>query len=159
MTIVEFADREAEKDHRGQKRWSGEDYIIHPRAVSKIARERALKEWLDSGETPLVRDLDLIEVLGLSHDRAEDCGVTEEKIIKDFEDAGFGLNYDLHALYTSLVILNKKNYPDYCAFTLAAKADFYARYVKIGDIIHNSSNLKKGSMLDKYLLALHVLEN
>jgi len=59
----------------------------------------------------------------------------------------------------ALKILNKNNYSSYLEFTLAAKENYYARLVKIADIIHNLSDLTKGSMKEKYELALYILNN
>ena len=48
-----------------------------------------------------------------------------------------------------------QNYKDYI---LQIKEDEIATKVKLADLRHNLSDLKNGSMRDKYLLALHILK-
>ena len=60
----------AERAHKGQKRSSGEDYIIHPVNVAGTL-------------VKLRMDTDSI-IAGLLHDTIEDCGVTEEEIRDEF---------------------------------------------------------------------------
>lgn len=55
------------KKHAGQKRKGGEDYIVHPYAVSQILKERGFdKEYIFAG---------------LFHDLLEDTDATEEEIL------------------------------------------------------------------------------
>ena len=60
----------AEKAHRGQKRSSGEDYIIHPLNVAATLIK-------------LRMDMDSI-IAGFLHDTIEDCNVSAEEIEKEF---------------------------------------------------------------------------
>lgn len=153
--IVKSVDEFAELSHRNQKRWDGSPYIAHPRAVGRFARALATKFWPTLSE----EELDIFEVMGLAHDLAEDQAVSEDYFISLLYASGYGDSHDLERLRIGLKILNKNNYPDYLAFTLAAKANGEARVVKIADITHNSSDIKKGSMSDKYKLALWILEH
>ena len=58
--------------HRGQKRNSGEPYIIHPLHVAYTVLEEMN-----------LRDVNTI-IASLLHDTIEDCGITEELIAKYF---------------------------------------------------------------------------
>ncbi|MEG6522270.1 RelA/SpoT family protein [Desulfotomaculum sp. 1211_IL3151] len=60
----------AENAHRGQKRISGEEYIVHPLAIAVILAELQL-------DVPTV-------AAGLLHDVVEDTGITLEDIENDF---------------------------------------------------------------------------
>ncbi|ABO49272.1 (p)ppGpp synthetase I, SpoT/RelA [Desulforamulus reducens MI-1] len=60
----------AENAHRGQKRISGEDYIVHPLAIAIILAELQL-------------DVQTVAA-GLLHDVVEDTGITLEDIEKNF---------------------------------------------------------------------------
>ncbi len=69
----------AEQYHKGQKRKSGEDYIMHPISVGMV-----LMSWS--------MDVNSI-VAGILHDLIEDTPVTYEDIVKEFgEDVGFLVN-------------------------------------------------------------------
>lgn len=70
-------------------------------------------------------------VVGWLHDVLEDTDVTAQDLL----DRGIPEHY-----------------------ILAVKDDLYAREVKIADIKHNLSDLKAGSMKQKYELALYILE-
>lgn len=45
----------------------------------------------------------------------------------------------------------------YLSFLLRLKPNPIARYVKLGDLEHNLSDLKPGSLRDKYIMAQHIL--
>ena len=69
-SLIEKACRIADKAHKGQRRKSGEPYIIHPLCVSIILAELELdKETI---------------VAGLLHDVVEDTVMTEEEITELF---------------------------------------------------------------------------
>jgi len=117
--------------HDGQKRWGGEPYIIHPKGVSKrLSRvEDKIVAWL--------------------HDVLEDTDVTETQLRAEFPDE----------LVDAVVALTKKLGEDYLSFVLRSKSNPIARRVKIADITHNlNDGLKPGSLRDKYLISLYVLE-
>ena len=60
----------AEESHRGQKRSSGEDYIVHP---------------LNVAATLIKLRMDMASIIaGLLHDTIEDCSITPDQIEKDF---------------------------------------------------------------------------
>ena len=68
--FIERAYKTAELHHTGQKRKSGEDYITHPLAVTKILAD------LGIGVTSLAASL--------LHDTVEDTPYTLEQLTKDF---------------------------------------------------------------------------
>ena len=63
----------ATKAHEGQKRKSGEPYIIHPKAVMET-----LLEWGMDEDTAIA---------GVLHDTVEDTGVTLEEIKQEFGES------------------------------------------------------------------------
>ena len=69
---VEKAYQIAAKYHEGQKRRSGEDYIIHPLCVAMILAN-------------LKMDVDTL-VAGILHDVVEDTAYTAEQLTKDFSE-------------------------------------------------------------------------
>ena len=73
MTLLEKADKFAEKAHQGQKRKStGEDYIVHPREVAQILKEMGASE--------------IVQVAGLLHDTLEDTTTTIGQLKNLFGD-------------------------------------------------------------------------
>ena len=70
FSMIEKAYKLADEAHKGQKRKSGEPYIIHPICVGIILAE-------------LEMDKETI-VAGLLHDIVEDTEVTKEEIAKEF---------------------------------------------------------------------------
>lgn len=166
MSLLDRVDAFAEEAHRGQMRWDKTPYIEHPRAVAKLAVELYGDLWhsLDMDTDWYRRDCLILGILGKNHDVPEDCDkwINQERALTDHLislDTDHELSeIDWECIYKGLRILNKHNHINYLAFTLAAKADFYSRIVKRADIRHNRGNLSKGSMLDKYNLALYILE-
>ncbi len=124
--------------HKGQKRWGGEPYIIHPQAVAKKFDENIFPEAV---------------IVSWLHDTVEDTDVTFEML----ESLGFP-KFILEAIDS----VTKHEGESYLDFILRAKANNIGRAVKIADIKHNLScdNGKMSkSMKDKYLLAKHILEH
>lgn len=70
--LISRAQAFAAKAHAGQKRKSGDDYIIHPESVAHY-----LAEW--GMDAPTI-------AAGLLHDVVEDTGVTLDQIEKEFGD-------------------------------------------------------------------------
>ena len=158
------------EDFKGITRWDKNiPYHTHLTSVSDIAEsimDKYLVNFANWDEDEKRRARIVVKIIGLAHDETEDLEVYKgqlDKLIRDLkaldEDkeltGGDWLKISL-ALYS----LDKNNYENYRDFTLAARSYVWARIVKIADITHNLSDLKKkGSMKDKYLLALHILEN
>ena len=130
LQIAEEISREA---HKGQKRWNGEPYITHPQAVANlVGTDKELK------------------IVALLHDVIEDTGV----FFHDLLDKGISLK-----LVKSIDCISKKPHQTYLQYILEIRKNEIAKKVKIADLRHNLSDLKKGSMRDKYLLALYILED
>lgn len=71
--LVDRAEAFAAKAHEGQKRkYTGEPYIVHPKAVAQLLTEAGLD--------------DEVVAAGLMHDVVEDCDVTLEEIRAEFGD-------------------------------------------------------------------------
>jgi (p)ppGpp synthase/HD superfamily hydrolase len=162
--ILQFAT----EAHKGQTRWKKEiPYITHPIAVADLAVEFAKNSKFNWAFEEI--DYAIIKIVSYWHDGAEDLEQykdREDLIVENIEklDVNKILNdRQLQDIYTSLHILNKHYYDSYLDFVLAAKVSTYAKFVKMGDITHNLSDLnqynKKGSMKDKYELALYILKN
>ncbi len=130
--LVQKAKSVATKAHEGQTRWGGKiPYIVHPEAIAHSFRDPKLQavSWL--------------------HDVIEDTEVTEEDLRKEFPED----------VVDAVVALSRQPQEEYLTFVLRSKENALARMVKIADIQHNlSDRLKKGSMRDKYLMAIHILE-
>jgi len=149
MTHRELALKIATEAHAGQKRKDGKDYITHPIAVEKIALSLAKELYSDLSEA----EMDLISSMALLHDVEEDTNLTLEDINKEFVKRGF---FELF----SITELNKNNYASYKNYIVAiSRSTFYVRIVKKADLLHNLSDLKPGSLRDKYELALHIIDS
>ena len=133
MKQVEIAKQIATEAHKGQKRkYSGEDYINHPRRVSeKFSTE-------DS------------QVIAWLHDVLEDSNLTAFDL----------LNRGIEARLIQIVeVLSRGEDETYFRFIMRVKDIRQARIIKIADINDNSRDLREGTMKDKYRLALYILES
>lgn len=157
MNIVSRALEIATEGHKGQHRWDKSPYINHPIAVADIAV--GLNESLGLN----LRD-DILRAMSLTHDLAEDVlkylnneTLIETKVFDGLFDDGAQHNRAMFR--TGLYALNKHRHKSYLDFVLVAKAHSYARIVKTADLTHNLRALTKGSMKEKYELALYILNN
>ena len=152
--IIEKAIEFATKAHAGQKRKDGKDYITHPIAVLEIARKES--EHV-SDETKLI-----ISLLSLFHDIAEDVHYyknKEELVAAEFIQYIDLNQFDVSRLVNNLKLLNKNRHENYLEYILAIRdQSISAAYVKRADLAHNMSDLKEGSLKDKYRLAYYLLE-
>jgi (p)ppGpp synthase/HD superfamily hydrolase len=146
MNIREKALEFATKAHEGQfRKGSGLPYITHPIAVAEIALE--LKKTKDKWEWV---DEDILYVGALLHDTVEDVDwVTLEMIKEEFGIQAYWIVQDL----------TKIEGENYLTAILRAKKYIYSRLIKIADNTHNSSDLKEGTLKDKYRLSKYILEN
>lgn len=134
---TELAASIATKAHKGQTRWDKTiPYITHPQAVA-----RAL---IQTG----YRDEDYVAAAWL-HDVIEDTDVTAQDLRDQGVDPG---------IVDAVVILSKTPNVSYLDYILTVGGHWIARVVKMEDIRHNMSDLKNGSMKQKYELALYILE-
>lgn len=134
---TDLAAQIATKAHKGQTRWDETiPYITHPQAVA-----RALIEEDKWGE-------EYIAAAWL-HDVIEDTDVTEKDLVAQGIDPW---------TIAAVMVLTKTDDVSYLDYILAVSGNNIARIVKMADIRHNMSDLKNGSMKQKYELALYILE-
>ena len=121
----------AEKAHSGQERWNGDSYITHPLRVANRFENIDLK------------------CIAILHD-----------VIEDSKHTSCSLRFEgiPHNIVGEVEILSKKNNENYLDFILRIKESKIATQIKIEDIKDNLRDAKAGSMKDKYLLALYILE-
>jgi (p)ppGpp synthase/HD superfamily hydrolase len=132
MSNYEKALEIATRAHNGQKRWGGQPYITHPEYIADKFKYEHQK------------------IVAILHDVVEDSDIQLEDLVQ----AGFS-----NDVITSIAKITKIGGQNYLDYILDLKKDNTARLVKIEDLKHNMSDLKKGSMLDKYQLALYILEH
>ena len=117
----------AKRQHEGQKRRSGEEYISHPVAVATILADLGL-----SSETLAA---------ALLHDTVEDTGYSIEKLEQDF-------GADVARLVDGVTKLDKVKYGEASAaetvrkMVVAMARDIRVLLVKLADRLHNMRTLK-----------------
>ncbi len=117
----------SKKQHEGQKRRSGEDYITHPIAVAQILADLGL-----SSETLAA---------ALLHDTVEDTGYPIEKLEEDFGP-------EVARLVDGVTKLDKVKYGESSAaetvrkMVVAMAKDIRVLLVKLADRLHNMRTLK-----------------
>ena len=129
FTMLRKAYLFAEKAHRGQKRSSGDDYIIHPVNVAATLIR-------------LHMDLDTI-IAGLLHDVVEDCNVTPQEIEKEF-------NKEVADLVVGLTKISKIKFKtkeesqieNFRKMVVAMAKDLRVIIVKLADRMHNMRTLQ-----------------
>ena len=134
--LTDLAAKIATEAHQGQTRWDKKTpYISHPAAIARALIKQGYGE-------------DYVIVAWL-HDVIEDTNYTAEMLVA----AGIP-----EYLVDSVKVISKKDNQKYLDYILDVQADEIARVVKIADITHNLSDLRPGSMRQKYELAIHILE-
>lgn len=133
-TTLQIAEEIAREAHKGQKRWGCEEYITHPEAVANSFSEEEVEH----------------KIVAWLHDVLEDSDLEFKDLIEK------GIPYSLAQAVDAITREKDQNYKDYI---FQVKEDELATAVKIADLKHNLSDLKNGSMRDKYLLAWHILEH
>ena len=129
FTMLRKAYLFAEKAHSGQKRSSGEDYIIHPVNVAATLIR-------------LHMDLDTI-IAGLLHDVVEDCNVSPIEIEKEF-------NQGVADLVVGLTKISKIKFKtkeesqieNFRKMVVAMAKDLRVIIVKLADRMHNMRTLQ-----------------
>jgi len=119
----------ANSKHNGQKRLSGEDYIIHPLQVANILLD-------------LYPDCDTI-IAGLLHDLIEDTKVTKDEIGKDY-------GKDVANLVDGVTKISKLNYATHSEYIventkkiiIGMSEDVRVMIVKLADRLHNMRTLE-----------------
>jgi GTP diphosphokinase / guanosine-3',5'-bis(diphosphate) 3'-diphosphatase len=129
INLIKKAFLFAEKLHTGQKRKSGEEYIVHPVEVAKILADLNFDENVIAA--------------GLLHDVIEDCACT-------FEDLKQKFNIKVANLVDSVTAIKyekKERNPEFFKFLMQEKSynklysigmsDKLSFYVKFADRLHN----------------------
>jgi len=129
---IELAKSIATEAHEGQKRKDGKLYITHPEAVAeKVSDELKPIAWL--------------------HDVIEDTNITKEKLIS------LGVNRHTANCVQSLTRKKGTTYFDYINQIICSTNMRSIFQVKIADLEHNMSDLKEGSLKDKYRFAIEKI--
>ncbi len=134
----------AEEAHRGQKRASGEAYIVHPLATALQLAEMNLA-------APIV-------IAGLLHDVPEDTARTLDDIELEFGE-------DIRSMVSGITKLGKIKYrgmeryiENLCKMFLAMAADVRVVFIKFADRLHNLQTLDAIPPKKQQRIALESLE-
>lgn len=130
--------------HKGQKRkFSGEPYISHPKAVAEIALSKLNMNFdsLYSGDLA-----DLVYCVAILHDVVEDTDVTLKDLEREFSE---------DIIHSVGVLTKSGNYKE--SIDRISKSHYVPILVKISDLEHNMSDLEEGTLKDKYRLAHWIL--
>jgi len=142
----------ATKAHKGQTRWKGEPFIIHPASVVKKLRKKEivrkgkylyLSVHKEADEVFTKERKEPFYIVGWLHDVVEDTKVT----LGDLLDEGF--SYDIIKAVDAITHRSDEDYVDYIK---RVRENFTARQVKISDIEHNLESFKQKKNRDKALL-------
>jgi len=132
---IKIAEQIAREVHKGQKRTIGrrEDYIEH---LKRVASHFSTPESL---------------IIAWLHDTLEDTD-DKTKLLKL-------LNKNFQSeIVENLVVLTKDKEETYLNYILRVKDNHQAKIIKIADLYDNLEKLPNGSLRDKYLMALYILE-
>lgn len=133
---VELAWKTMIQAHKGQTRWDGRPYFVHPAKVVSILRKFGIS------------DEDVLSA-GYLHDVLEDTKLSEQVIQKQFGDKVLGLVKEL----------TFKKGSDELYLEQVEKLSYHARQIKIADILANITDQGKKSQhyIEKRVKALSVL--
>ena len=127
--LLDKAYLKAKELHEGQKRKSGEPYIIHPMAVGKILADLGMDDHTIAA--------------GLLHDVVEDTSYTIDDIRRDFgEDIGVmvdGVTKLTNLVYTSKEEAQAENVRK---MFLAMSKDIRILIIKVCDRLHNMRTIE-----------------
>lgn len=143
-TLIRHAYAFAEEAHRGQKRATGEPYIIHPLCTAITLAEMKLP-------TPII-------IAGLLHDVPEDTQKTADDIELEFGE-------DVRSMVDGITKLGKIKYrgmeryiENLCKMFLAMAADVRVVFIKFADRLHNLQTLDAIPHKKQERIALESLE-
>ena len=135
----------AEKHHEGQKRNSGEDYIVHPFNVALILAEMNM-------------DVSTI-IAGLLHDTIEDTEVTYEDVKERFgEEVAILVEGVTKLKMLSYQTKQEKQAENIRKMVLAMAKDIRVVIVKFADRLHNMRTLEYMTPEKKHDKALETIE-
>ncbi|MDD4767459.1 MAG: bifunctional (p)ppGpp synthetase/guanosine-3',5'-bis(diphosphate) 3'-pyrophosphohydrolase [Desulfotomaculaceae bacterium] len=145
ITTIRDAYDFAEKAHRGQKRFSGESYIVHPLEVAKILASLQL-------------DQETI-VAGLLHDVVEDTGISLEDITERFSGE-VALLVDGVTKLSKIAYKSKEEHQaeNLRKMFLAMAKDIRVILIKLADRLHNLRTLKYHNTPKQLEIANETLE-
>lgn len=152
MSIIQKAIFFAQNAHQGQKRKDGKEYFTHVAAVADIV----IMDWFRliprEAQDVWNQYKDHVIAAAYLHDTIEDCGVTRQQLINE------GFSVLTAEIVESLSRKTDETYFDFImrirdsgAFAVGIAA------VKLADLDHNMSDLKEGSLKDKYRFAQYIL--
>jgi len=119
----------AYKAHKGQKRNTGEDYIIHPLHVAYYLAD------IGFGKTTIISSL--------LHDVLEDCQVTEKTIEKEFGSGILKIVKGVTKLrHTSNQAYSDSTVENLRRFLIVASDDIRVLIIKLADRLHNAYTIK-----------------
>ncbi len=157
MDIIQVTEEIMTELHKGQFRKNLNDkgekipYIVHPKAVKENA-VMIYHKFLNHNDYFID-----VQVVALAHD-LEDTTVSEEKFIWKLMTILNDSDYShFMRIRAALDIMNKNNHKNYLEYILETKTNPITRIVKLADLQHNLSDLKPGSLRDKYLMAEYIL--
>ena len=148
LGLVQRAYELAELAHRGKKRLTGQDYIVHPLAVAYTLANMGL-------------NLNVVAA-GLLHDVVEDTGVTLEDLNAKFGADITGLVDAVTKLKKTLKKANQDGMDRYVEnlrkMFLAMAADVRVVFIKFADRLHNMQTLYAQPKHKQELIAREVLD-
>lgn len=142
--MVKLAYEFAEKAHRGQKRVSGDDYIIHPLATAQTLAEMKLG-------IPII-------IAALLHDVPEDTSVTLDDVKKNFGEDVAGMVRGVTKLGRIKYRGLERYIENLRKMFIAMAEDLRVVFIKFADRLHNLKTLDALSTKKQYRIALETLE-
>ena len=131
--LIQKAYNFATEHHKGQKRMSGEDYIIHPLNVAYILADLQMD--------------DATICAALLHDVVEDTDVTSENIVKNFGEEIAEMVAGVTKLSKiQYITIKEEQVENYRKMFLAMGKDIRVILIKLADRLHNMrtlSNLRR----------------
>jgi len=145
VKLIEKAYNQAFCAHAGQKRLSGEDYIVHPIAVAEILLEMGM----DSGSV----------AAALLHDVVEDCDFSLDDIAKDFGTSIAKIVDGVTKLGKLKVSTHEEMQAENIRKVLIATSDdVRVILVKLADRLHNMRTITHLAEAKQREIALETLE-
>lgn len=143
--LIRSAYHFAEKAHHGQKRSSGEDYIIHPLNVAMTL-------------VKLKMDTDSL-LAGLLHDVVEDCEITAEEIERSFSPSVANIVMGLTKISKIQFKTTEENQAEnFRKMVVAMAKDLRVIIVKLADRMHNMRTLQYVSNEKQKKIAKETLD-
>lgn len=127
--LVERAYHYSNSRHKGQKRKSGEDFIVHPLSVAKILATMKM-------DIPSI-------VTGILHDTVEDTPATLEEVRKEFgQEIAFLVDGVTKISAIQFSTSHEKQAENFRKMVLAMAKDIRVIFVKLADRTHNMRTLQ-----------------